>query len=394
MDIRLDDGSRYIIEKLNSHGKRADIVGGCVRDFLLGKEPFDFDITTDASPDEMKEIFSSDRVIETGIKHGTITVLYDGSPYEVTTYREDGEYLDHRHPTEVKFAKNIESDLSRRDFTVNAIAYNEQDGVTDLFCGLEDIRKKIIRAVGDPYKRFDEDALRILRAIRFSATLGFSIEENTAEAARALAMHLDSISAERIYAEWQKLIVGADAYSVIANYPEIIEKIIGFTPTLPDEDAFICAEPITRILSLFATRKSAASDYKKYCERLHTDSKTMRLGIAVLENLDRTYCTMQDVHFSLRDIGYSGTKCLINLKILRAELTASALDIFDAAIAEKRPYIIAMLEVGGEDMISLGFRGKEVGKMLSTLLEAVILDRVSNNSEELIEYAKSYTDSD
>ena len=144
MDIRLDDGSRYIIEKLNSHGTRADIVGGCVRDFLLGKEPFDFDITTEASPDEMKEIFSSDRVIETGIKHGTITVLYEGSPYEVTTYREDGEYLDHRHPTEVKFAKNIESDLSRRDFTVNAIAYNEQDGVTDLFCGLEDIRKKII----------------------------------------------------------------------------------------------------------------------------------------------------------------------------------------------------------------------------------------------------------
>lgn len=388
MDIRLDRGARYIIEKLNSHGKRADIVGGCVRDFLLGKEPFDFDITTEASPDEMKEIFSSDRVIETGIKHGTLTVLYEGTPYEVTTYREDGEYLDHRHPTDVKFTKNIEGDLSRRDFTVNAICYNERDGLTDLFGGIDDINKKIIRAVGDPYKRFDEDALRILRAIRFSATLGFSIEHKTAEAARALSVHLESISAERIYAEWQKLIAGCDAYSVIAEYPDIIGKIIGFLPVLPDESTFASAEPLIRILSLFATRKSAVQDYKKYCERLHTDSKTARVGIAVLENLDRPLSTQKDVLFSLRDIGYTETDNLIRLKILRGELDTSSREILDNVINEKHPYTVSMLDIDGSDIMSLGLRGKEVGAMLSALLEKAILGKVANSREELIELTK------
>ena len=392
MDARLDAGARYIIEKLNIHGKRADIVGGCVRDCLLGKEPFDFDITTEATPDEMKEIFASERVIETGIKHGTLTVLYNGVPYEVTTYREDGEYLDHRHPVGDSFSKNIEEDLSRRDFTVNAIAYNERDGVTDLFGGLDDLRNGIIRAVGDPEKRFDEDALRILRAIRFSATLGFRIEKRTADAARALSVYLSDISGERIYAEWKKLVSGDFAYGVISDYPEIIEKIIGFKPMLPSESAFSSAEPFTRILALFADIPNASLCYKRYCERLRTDARTLRIGTTVLENLGRKTDTLKDQLFALRDIGAEALAELIRLQALFVKTCINAPDIYKLAVSGRYPYTVGMLNVRGDDIISLGFCGKEVGRVLSHLLEAVISDEIPNDREALLNSAKSYTD--
>ena len=172
----------YIIEALNAKGFRADIVGGPVRDFLLGKAPDDYDVTTDATPEEVKEVFSHERVIETGIKHGTVTLVKNGANYEITTYRIDGEYKDSRHPESVSFTKRIEEDLARRDFTMNAIAYNPKDGVTDPFFGKEDIRLGIIRAVGEPELRFTEDALRILRGARFSSRLGFVVEEKTKDA--------------------------------------------------------------------------------------------------------------------------------------------------------------------------------------------------------------------
>lgn len=388
MDVRLDSGARYIIEKLSRHGKRADIVGGCVRDYLLGKEPFDFDITTEATPDEMKEIFREDRVIETGIKHGTLTVLYNGIPYEVTTYREDGEYLDHRHPVGVKFSKNIEGDLSRRDFTVNAIAYNERDGITDLFGGIEDIKKRIIRAVGDPEKRFDEDALRILRAVRFSATLGFDIEEKTADAARKLSVYLSDISGERIYAEWQKLSAGKWAYGVIGGYPEIISEILGFVPTLPDEKAFLEADPFTRILSLFAPLGNPSSAYKKYSERLRTDGRALRVGTAVLDNIERKTNTLRDQLFALRDMGEEALSELLKLQILLKRADEKALDILALATSGSYPYTVGMLAVRGDDILSLGYSGRDVGRVLSSLLESVILGNVANEKEALLKLAK------
>ena len=202
----LPDGVKAIIDILGRHGHRADVVGGCVRDSLLGKEPYDYDVTTDATPDEMIDIFRDFRTVPTGIKHGTLTVLVDGTPYEITTYRRDGDYRDHRHPDSVTFTEKIADDLSRRDFTVNAMAYNPTDGLTDLFGGQADLKAHLIRAVGDPTRRFDEDALRILRAVRFSATLGFRIEEGTARAAHDGAHLLSFVSGERIYTEIKKLI--------------------------------------------------------------------------------------------------------------------------------------------------------------------------------------------
>ena len=205
MVIELPKQVKQIIDTLQAHGYEAYAVGGCVRDAILGRTPQDWDITTSALPMQVKALFR--RTVDTGIQHGTVTVLLDKQGFEVTTYRVDGKYEDGRHPTEVSFTASLAEDLKRRDFTINAMAYNETDGLVDLFRGEEDLKEGIIRCVGVAKERFSEDALRILRAFRFSAQLDFSIEEETLQAAKDLADTLKKISAERIYAELSKLLV-------------------------------------------------------------------------------------------------------------------------------------------------------------------------------------------
>lgn len=204
MRIQLPDKVHNIIDTLEEAGYEAYAVGGCIRDSILGRVPDDWDITTSAKPEEIKHLFP--RTVDTGIKHGTVTVLLGGEGFEVTTYRIDGVYEDGRHPAEVTFTANLKEDLRRRDFTINAMAYNDRSGLTDLYGGLADMEKQVIRCVGDARERFDEDALRMLRAVRFSAQLGYRIEESTGEAIRALALHLQKISAERIQTELVKLV--------------------------------------------------------------------------------------------------------------------------------------------------------------------------------------------
>lgn len=204
MRIQLPDKVHNIINTLEEAGYEAYAVGGCVRDSILGREPDDWDITTSAKPEETKHLFP--RTVDTGIKHGTVTVLLEGEGFEVTTYRIDGTYEDGRHPTEVTFTANLKEDLRRRDFTINAMAYNDRSGLVDLYSGLADMENLVIRCVGDAGERFDEDALRMLRAVRFSAQLGYRIDEATGEAVRALAPNLQKISAERIQAELVKLV--------------------------------------------------------------------------------------------------------------------------------------------------------------------------------------------
>ncbi|MBQ7972265.1 MAG: CCA tRNA nucleotidyltransferase [Lachnospiraceae bacterium] len=205
MIIQLPEHVKNIIETLERAGYEAYAVGGCVRDSLLGRIPNDWDITTSADPYQVKALFP--RTFDTGIQHGTVTVLMDHVGYEVTTYRIDGKYEDGRHPTEVLFTRNLEEDLLRRDFTINAMAYNESRGLVDIFGGIKDMEEGIIRCVGDPYARFEEDALRLLRAVRFAAQLSYSIEEETRKAMKALAPNLRKISAERIMVELVKMIV-------------------------------------------------------------------------------------------------------------------------------------------------------------------------------------------
>ena len=236
----LPNGAMFIIDRLSNHGERADAVGGCVRDYLLGKPSDDYDITTSATPGRIEEIFSDCRLVETGIKHGTVTIVLSDGRYEVTTYRRDGEYLDNRHPASVTFTDKLSDDLSRRDFTINAMCYNPRDGFTDLYGGREDLSGGLIRAVGDPRKRFTEDALRIMRAVRFASTLDFSLDEPTDGAARALAPLLANISRERIYVEWHKLLSGKAAFRILTAYPEVIAIAIPELKELrmPNEERF------------------------------------------------------------------------------------------------------------------------------------------------------------
>ena len=204
MTIILPEKVKYIIEELNKAGFEAYAVGGCVRDSILGRIPNDWDITTNAKPADVKKIFK--RTVDTGLKHGTVTVLISKESFEVTTYRIDGEYEDSRHPKEVSFTSDLKEDLLRRDFTINAMAYNEKDGLVDVFGGLKDIELKTIRCVGEPHERFSEDALRLLRAIRFASQLGYEIESETYKAIKELSPTLKNISAERIQAELNKII--------------------------------------------------------------------------------------------------------------------------------------------------------------------------------------------
>ncbi|MBQ5360668.1 MAG: CCA tRNA nucleotidyltransferase, partial [Lachnospiraceae bacterium] len=203
--IHIPENASRIIDVIQQAGYEAYVVGGCVRDSVMGRKPNDWDITTSALPTDVKALFK--RTVDTGLKHGTVTVLMGGESFEVTTYRIDGEYGDGRHPDQVTFTASLEEDLKRRDFTINAMAYNYTAGLVDLFDGREDLRRKCIRAVGDPEKRFSEDALRILRAVRFAAQFGFGIEPETAGAIRELAPTLQKVSAERIRDELNKLLV-------------------------------------------------------------------------------------------------------------------------------------------------------------------------------------------
>ena len=235
MNFRIPQKVNIIIEELMQHGYEAYIVGGCVRDMVLGREPEDWDITTSATPQEVKRIFR--RTVDTGIIHGTVTVLMDKDHYEVTTYRLDGEYEDNRHPKEVSFTSSLSEDLKRRDFTINAMAFNETEGFIDLFGGMEDIERGLIRCVGSAEERFSEDALRILRAVRFSAQLGFSIEEETLAAVRAKVANLNSISAERIRVELTKLLLSNHPNRLLNLYETGITKVV-----LPEFDQLMITE--------------------------------------------------------------------------------------------------------------------------------------------------------
>lgn len=224
IDIQVPLAAKEIIEQLNTHGFEAYVVGGCVRDSLLGRIPEDWDITTSAKPEQVKEIFL--RTVDTGIQHGTVTVLIEGSGYEVTTYRIDGEYEDGRHPKTVEFTGNLLEDLKRRDFTINAMAYSDREGLMDAFDGMKDLNAKVIRCVGNALDRFTEDALRILRAIRFSAQLDFAIEQKTKEAISVIAPNMEKVSRERVQVELTKLLLSDHPERITAVYENGISPYI------------------------------------------------------------------------------------------------------------------------------------------------------------------------
>ncbi|MBQ7363854.1 MAG: polynucleotide adenylyltransferase [Clostridia bacterium] len=365
----------YIIDKLNENGYRADVVGGAVRDMYLGRELSDFDITTDALPEKIKEIFHGVRTIDTGLKHGTVALHINGENYEVTTYRRDGDYLDARHPASVEFTSSLSEDVARRDFTMNALCFNERDGITDLVGGIADIDRRIIRTVGDPVTRFSEDALRILRALRFSSVLTFGIEKKTAAAIHGCRGQLLGISRERIYAEWCKLISGDNAYSVIDEFSDVFSVLFPMLSLkLPDRRNFERAGALARMLSLFYLGSDEpALAFDTAMRSLKTDRATRELGVSAIHTAEKgAPADTAAVLRSFARVGVPATELGAELGLLVGSFGEDTVKLIDGAKSSGAPYRISELAVDGRDLLLLGLRGEEIGLTLSQLLNLVI----------------------
>ncbi len=381
-----------LINALEAAGYEAYIVGGPVRDILIGRIPCDYDITTSAEVGEVKRVFSDKKTVDTGILHGTVTVVVNGVPYEITTYREDGEYLDSRHPVSVSFTKSIEEDLKRRDFTVNAMAYSPTRGLLDLHGGCEDAARKIIRAVGNAERRFEEDALRILRALRFGATLDFEIEGKTAEALVAKRQLLLKISAERIFAELKKLLAGSASYRVISEFSSVFELILPELAPLkmPEEAGWADLSFEDRLAILFALNSNSvavacAANRLKWDNSLRDRiSKT----VALISSLPA------DNDTSAREFLLSGEDSIL-LSALRigrvmSLVTDSTVMRVKKLITEDMPRKVSHLAIKGSDISALGAKGEAIGEVLKLLLKGVCLGELENDRCALINEAKAH----
>ena len=423
--------------KANGYG--AFVVGGAVRDALIGVDVYDYDVATDATPDEIKRIFSDHKTIDTGIKHGTVTVVFNGQAFETTTFRVDGVYGDCRHPESVTFTTDIAGDLSRRDFTINAMAYCGETGLVDLFGGKADIDARLIRAVGDPEKRFEEDALRILRAVRFAAKTGFSIEENTFCAMIEKKTLLKNVSSERIFDELTKIILCPDCRNALFKCKEVLFEVI---PELKAADGF--------------DQKNAAHLYDVFTHTLYTlellkDRTPITCWAALLHDIGKPLTLVIDEkgvgHFprhmevsariaheiltrfkasndlihrvetivSVHDKGFYtkyAVKKFINkydVKMFEDFLTLTYADIFahsDIAIKRFLPeredikrfikeivdngecYRLSELDISGNTLLEMGFSGEAIGKILNDLLDAVMSGAIPNDKAALVDFIK------
>lgn len=391
MNFQIPTDVLLILDRLESRGFSADIVGGSVRDLLLGRSPDDYDITTTALPEEIKAAFADLRTIDTGIKHGTVGILLGGKVYETTTYRVDGEYKDARHPESVSFTRDIVEDLARRDFTINSMAYSPKNGLTDPFHGQVDLANGIIRAVGDPMLRFSEDALRILRGIRFAATFGFEIEPMTATALREKASLLSSVSAERIYVELRKTFDKPHSYGVVKEYDDVLLCVMAGLRSLvlPEKTAYDRADYLSRILSIFyLSSENPAQAFDTFATTLKTDSHFRKLGGQVLSAVGRYDLTDSlGLTKCLRDNGDEATLGLINLEKALGHKADS--DLLSRLLDSGVCYRISDLKVGGADMKNIGLTGPKIGQSLDNLLTAVIEGRVENERDALIQFLKT-----
>ncbi|MBQ9737235.1 MAG: CCA tRNA nucleotidyltransferase [Clostridia bacterium] len=394
--MRLPEFVCKAMKKLEEGGFQAFVVGGPVRDLLLGSVPFDWDIATSALPEEVMEVFSEYRVIPTGIKHGTVTLVSEDGMIEITTFRTEGAYVDNRHPQNVTFSGKIEEDLKRRDFTINALAYNSGKGVLDLFGGKADLERKTIRCVGQPDKRFGEDALRIMRALRFSAVLGFEIEEDTAKGIFSCRELLKNISAERIAIELSKLIMAENPRDVLLKYRVVFEEI--FEIDLEEDIWSESVEAASRAEKNLSVRLALILRGKtaEVLKRLKYDNKTMADAVIAAKYLDINLSP--EPYLIKKELSAIGEKALrLALAAKKACFDASNDNLLKVENAlnhilrEGECFSIRQLDIKGGDVCSIfEAQGKKVGLMLDVLLDAVIRGQCQNKKENLISYLKDY----
>ena len=435
MILEIPKNAETILHILEKAGYEAYVVGGCVRDSILGRSPDDWDITTSAKPEQVKALFH--RTVDTGLQHGTVTVLMEKEGYEVTTYRVDGEYEDGRHPKEVTFTASLEEDLKRRDFTINAMAYNPSSGLVDLFGGLEDIERRIIRCVGNPLERFTEDALRIMRAVRFSAQLGFTIEEETRKALKVLAPNLKHVSAERIQVELVKLLMSPHpdylrvAYEagITAEFLQEFDACMTTSQNTPHHCytvgehilhslCHVRADKVLRITMLLhdigkpvvrKTDENGRDHFKMHgiagekmaaqiLRRLKFDNDTIRKVTRLVKwHDDRPEGMTKAVRRAVNRIGEELFPYY--LEVQQADMLAQSdyrraekqerldkvKEAYETIINEHQCVSLKTLAVTGKDLIEAGYKpGREIGETLNRLLEVVLADPQKNQKEILL----------
>ena len=379
MRLEISKNAEFIIDRLNENGFEAYVVGGCVRDLIMGRKIDDYDITTSSTPNETKESFSDFSVKETGIKHGTVTLFIDHKPYEITTFRVESGYTDYRHPDGVTFVRDIEKDLARRDFTMNAIAYSHSRNIVDPYNGIEDIKNKIIRAVGDPYKRFSEDALRILRALRFSSTLGFEIEEETANAINELAHTVKAVSCERIFIEIKKLLLGKNCQAVLNQFHSSLSKIIPMNGDY--QSVYKCpADEAMRFYCLCGDKTQDAL----LAVRADNNAKNVCKILSASEVIPENEIELKKYISSL---GKANAETVIAYRRAVYDEDAEGKSIL--LLKSGAPLFISDLAVNGNDLLGIDIAPNNIGKVLSMLLNSVLENNCENTKEALLNKAKS-----
>ncbi len=432
-----------VFQLLGKAGYECFLVGGCVRDMLMGKAPHDIDITTNATPEEIKTVFSDFHTLDIGIKHGTVTVMLEDEPIEITTYRTESSYSDGRHPDKVVFTRNIRDDLSRRDFTSNAIAFSPKVGIVDPFGGRRDIENKLLRCVGTPEERFKEDSLRILRALRFASVLGFDIDEKTEKAMYNCKELISIVSPERIYSEITKLLCGKDAGRILSHYSDILavaipeikamkgfdqhnfhhiydvlnhtakvvdsvypavhlrlaalfhdcgkpdcfsldEKGVGHFYSHASISAHKANEALLRLRCDNATREKVVKLVKIHDSPIEPDSKTVKKKLQKYG---------EGIFFDLIKLQRADNMGLSPNYLFRQDTYNRLEEIARQIIEENQCFSLKDLAVNGTDMIELGLKGKDIGNALDFLLKAVMEEKCQNDRESLIKYYHGYVKS-
>ena len=438
--IRLPGRVAALLNILEQAGYEAFAVGGCIRDSLLGRAPNDWDICTSARPEEMKACFSDFRVIDTGLKHGTLTVLAGGEAFEITTYRIDGDYSDGRHPDQVSFTSHIEEDLARRDFPINAMAYNPSSGLVDPFGGASDLSRRLLRCVGKPEKRFQEDGLRILRAVRFASQLEFNIDAETADALFSCLPLLDRISAERIRAEVEKLLCGPGAMEVLTDYREIMARIIPEIRPMFDLDqqnpyhiytvwdhtlhavSHVKNTPVLKLCAFFHDigkpgmmtigedgrghfyrhERLSAELADQILSRLKYDNHTRETVVEVVRFHDTVFRpSPRQARKLLNKLGEERLRLLIELEYAdvksqnpvytdqRVDGISAFSQIVDEVLAAEQCFSLKHLAVKGNDLLEMDFsQGPEIGRILELLLEQVLEGELPNEKDTLLQFVK------